>query len=116
MRSAKPDSGRLFILTDCHDFAVRLILQHCRQLHSDGGVHPPLTLGPSVELMLGHLDVAHQLLREDLRFLVHSRQDADAPDEVGPVDLRDREVVEDPGHHQVRKLLREEVPGLLLHP
>ncbi len=37
------------------DFAVRLILQHRRQLRSDGGVFPLLTLGPSAELGLVHV-------------------------------------------------------------
>ncbi len=51
------------------------------------------------ELVLGYLDVTHQLLCEDMGFLIHSRQDSVVTDQVGPVNFRDREVVEDPSHH-----------------
>ena len=89
-----------------HNLAVRLVLEHCRQLLCDRGVDLPLVLGPGTELMLGHPDLAH------LKVLVHSCQDANAPDQVGPVNLWDREVVEDPSHHQVCELLHEEIIGL----
>ncbi len=61
-----------------HDLAVRLVLEHCRQLLCDGGVDPPLVLGPGSELLLGHLDLAH------LGVLVHSCQDANAPSLSSP--------------------------------
>ncbi len=95
-----------------HDLAVWLVLQHHRQLCCDGGVIPQLVLGPGTKLVLGHLYLLHQLLFEDLGVLVHSPKDANAPDQVEPVNLRDRKVIKDPSHHQVRELLREEVPGL----
>ncbi len=84
-----------------HDLAVWLVLQHRRQLCCDGGVDPPLILGPGTELVLGHCDLAHQLLRECLRLLIHSCQDSNASHMVGPVDLWDQDVLEDHGHHQV---------------
>ncbi len=54
----------------CHDLTVRLVFQHRRQLCSDGGVFSPLVLSPCLELVLGHLDVSHQLLGESLRVRV----------------------------------------------
>ncbi len=53
-----------------HDLAVLLVFQHRRQLCSDGGVFSPLVLSPCLELVLGHLDVSHQLLGESLRVRV----------------------------------------------
>ncbi len=63
-------------------------------------------------LVLSHFNLAFQLLRKDPGSPYPQPPRSQFPDQVGPVNPRDREVVKDPSHHQVYKLLREEVPGL----